>query len=120
MQKVVKSIFLTIFGLLAYGKYVLAANLKDAFSIAESTASSSYNTKTSLAVIGGNLITVIFSLVGSIFIIFVVYGGYLYMTAAGNDEKADKGKRVISQSIIGVVVLMAAYAITYFLIKFFI
>ncbi|MCX6745537.1 MAG: hypothetical protein NTX00_00795 [Candidatus Parcubacteria bacterium] len=52
------------------------------------------------------------ALSGSIFLFLVVYGGIIMMTAAGNPETIGKGKKIIIWSIIGALILGAAYAIT--------
>lgn len=44
-------------------------------------------------------------------IAYGVYGGILYMTAYGNEEKATKGKNTITWAIIGVIVIALAFVI---------
>lgn len=70
---------------------------------------------------GGNLIELIGSLirwglgfVGLIFFVLVLYAGFLYMTAAGDDDKVGKAKTLITQAIIGLVIVVASYAIATF------
>lgn len=55
------------------------------------------------------------ALVGTIFFILVFYAGYLWMTAAGNSERVDKAREIIVTAVIGLGIIMAAYAITYFI-----
>lgn len=55
------------------------------------------------------------SLLGTIFLILMVYAGILWMTAQGNDDKVSKAKDIIQAAIIGLVVVMSAYAITSFI-----
>lgn len=52
------------------------------------------------------------TLVGLIFLVLMVYAGYLWMTARGEETQIDKAKGIISAAIIGLVVVMGAYAIT--------
>lgn len=47
-------------------------------------------------------------------IAFGVYGGILYITAYGNEEKATKGKNTITWSIIGAIVIILAFVIVRF------
>ncbi len=93
--------------------------LKNAFEVAEETASSSYNTSQNLESILGDIILVIISLVGAVFVIFIFYAGYLWMTASGNEQKVDKSVQILKQSIIGLIVVVGAYAIAYFIIQTF-
>lgn len=62
----------------------------------------------------GVVIKTILSLVGTIFLILMVYAGILWMTAQGNNEKVEKAQGIIKMAIIGLVVVMSAYAITAF------
>src|SRR6056297_1377608 len=53
-------------------------------------------------------------LLGVIFIILIVLGGYKWMTAQGNEEKVNEAKDLIKRAVIGIIIITAAYAITYF------
>ncbi|MBI5794434.1 hypothetical protein HZA87_05160 [Candidatus Uhrbacteria bacterium] len=64
----------------------------------------------------GNLINVLLSVLGIIFVVLVVYAGFLYLTAAGEDEKVKKAKHLLTQSVIGLVIIIAAYAIATYVI----
>lgn len=48
---------------------------------------------------------------GLIAVIIVIYGGFLYITAAGKEEQAGKGKKAVSYAIIGIVLILGSYAI---------
>lgn len=56
------------------------------------------------------------TLVGLIFLILMIYGGYLWMTAQGEEEKVGKAHKIITAAVIGLVVVLSAYAITYFIL----
>lgn len=101
---------------------VEAQNLQDAFPKAQKiAAASSYRTEMMIIDgIAGNIIAVIFSLLGVIFIILTIYGGFLYMNARGNEEQTKKAIAMITQALIGLVIILAAYAFTFFIFKFFI
>lgn len=43
-------------------------------------------------------------------IFFLLLGGYNYITSAGNDEKVKKGKSIIINTFIAVIILLASYA----------
>ncbi len=64
----------------------------------------------------GNVIRVLLSVLGIIFVVLVVYAGFLYLTAAGEDTKVKKAKTLLTQSVIGLVIIVAAYAIAAFVI----
>jgi len=48
------------------------------------------------------------------FVAYLVYGGYLFLTSGGEEAKITKGKKVIFTSILGVVVISLAYSLTKF------
>jgi len=52
--------------------------------------------------------------VGIIFLVLMVYAGFLWMTAGGNEENVDKAKKLIMAAVIGIAIVLAAYSITYF------
>lgn len=62
-----------------------------------------------------DILNVFFGLLGTIFIILLVYGGYTWMTASGNSEKVEKAQATIKVAVIGIIIIASAYAITYFL-----
>lgn len=48
---------------------------------------------------------------GVIGVIALTWGGFLFITAFGEDEKVKKGKNVITYALLGVVLSIAAYGI---------
>ncbi len=74
-----------------------------------------YQTNTVEGVVG-IVISAALGLVGIIFLVLTVYGGYIWMIARGDEGKVEKAKETISRSLIGLIVVLAAYAITYFVI----
>ena len=65
----------------------------------------------------GSLIKVAFGLLGIIFLILIIVGGYHYMTAGGTEEKIKKGKKYIFNALFGLIILALAYGITQALIE---
>ncbi|MCX6739860.1 MAG: hypothetical protein NTZ49_01360 [Candidatus Parcubacteria bacterium] len=63
----------------------------------------------------GQIIGAALSLTGSIFLFFIIYGGIIIMTAAGNEERLTKGKKILYWAIIGVTIIAASYSITAFI-----
>lgn len=48
---------------------------------------------------------------GSIAVIFLIIGGFRYLTSAGNEEASEKGKKTLVTSIIGLAIILLASAI---------
>lgn len=66
---------------------------------------------TNLPSIIGRFVSGLISLLGVVFILLLVYGGFIWMTAQGSEEKIKKAKGVITSAVIGLVVVFASYAI---------
>jgi hypothetical protein len=60
------------------------------------------------------VISAFLSLLGIIFILYIIYAGYNWMTAAGDEGKVETAKKTIQRCVIGLVIIIAAYGITYF------
>ena len=50
-------------------------------------------------------------------VIMIIYGGILWLTAAGNADRVERAKKVIMAAIIGIVILLLAWAIVWFVIQ---
>ncbi len=57
------------------------------------------------------LITYLLAISGTVTILFLIFGGFLYLTAAGNDEQVEKGKKTLMNAVIGLVVITLSFAI---------
>lgn len=55
-----------------------------------------------------------FGFVGLVALIYIIIGGYSYLVSSGNEEQAEKGKKTILYAIIGLVVVVSAWAIVNF------
>lgn len=64
----------------------------------------------------GNIIGVVTGTMGIAFVVLVVYAGILYMTASGDDTKVKKAKTLLTQAVIGMIILVSAYAIASFVL----
>lgn len=69
-----------------------------------------------VAVVISDIIKVFLSFLGVIFIVLIIYAGFMWMTAAGAEDKITKAKTTLAAAIIGLAIILAAYAITYFAI----
>jgi|SRR5581483_12007108 len=58
-----------------------------------------------------NVVKIMLMFAGIIAVVFIIIGGYQYITSAGNDEAAEKGKKTLVNAIIGIVVIVLSYAI---------
>ncbi len=65
----------------------------------------------------GQLIRVALGFLGVIAVVIILYGGFKWMVAGGNDEKVAEAKRLIIAGIIGLAIILSAYAIASFVIS---
>ena len=114
---ILASLFVFVFSLAAITQ---AQGLKDAFDNAGTVADAGgYKIGETDAVENmiAKIINTVLSMLGVIFLILMLYGGYLWMTAAGKEERVTKAKNLITAAIIGVILVVSAYAISYFVIE---
>ncbi len=57
------------------------------------------------------LINLAIGIVGLVSIVFIIYGGFQYITSAGNEEQAESGKKTLTNAIIGLVIVILSYTI---------
>ena len=65
----------------------------------------------------GNLINVFLGFLGIIAVLIVLMGGFKWMTAGGNDDKVAEAKRLLVAGIIGLAIILSAYAISSFVLS---
>ena len=56
-------------------------------------------------------VNLLLSVIAVISVLFVVIGGFKYVTSNGNEEAASKGRQTITNAIIGLVIAMLSYTI---------
>ncbi|MCF7820686.1 MAG: pilin [Candidatus Pacebacteria bacterium] len=64
------------------------------------------------------VIQIALGVLGIIFLILLILAGYTWMTAGGNEEQVGKAKKNIKNAIIGLVIVLAAYGITWFVFEY--
>ncbi len=63
------------------------------------------------------IVKLLLGFLGIIAIIIMLYGGFVWMTAGGNEEKVSQAKKIITAGIIGLVIIFVSYAIAAFVIQ---
>lgn len=63
------------------------------------------------------IIGVFLGLLGLIMVILILYGGYLWMTARGNESQVEDAQHTIRSAIIGAIVIISSYALTSFIMN---
>lgn len=57
------------------------------------------------------VLNLLFMFAGAAAVLFIIVGGFQYMTSAGNDEQAEGGKKTLTNAVIGLVVIILAATI---------
>ena len=64
-----------------------------------------------------NIVRIIVGFLGIIVIIIILAGGFKWLTSGGNEDKIAEAKKLISAGVVGLVVVLAAYAIANFVVN---
>lgn len=101
----------------AVGQPTLPTGLGNAFLIdknsplnAVAVEGGGFDTTITFEVMVSAIISLALSLMGAIFLVLAIYGGYNWMTARGNEEQVEKAKKTITNAVIGLIIVLAAYA----------
>ncbi len=73
------------------------------------------NIITDIPVAIGRIVGLALSFIGLAFFVLMIYGGFIWMFARGNDQDVQKAKDLIQAAIIGLIIVLAAYAFTVFI-----
>lgn len=65
----------------------------------------------------GRIIQIFLGFLGIIAVVLIIYAGFLWMTAGGDSDKVDKAKDYIKNAVMGIVIILAAYIITSFVLE---
>ncbi len=63
------------------------------------------------------IINAALGLLGVIMIVLMVYSGFLWMTSAGSEDKVEHARGIIYGAVIGLVIILSAYTVTYFVLQ---
>ena len=118
MKKTIFTVLLVIMGLSLTAAPALAAATRSVANI-QQDVNDTFGTiaittglpDSTLEQIVGGVINVITGFLGLIALIIILWGGFVWMTAGGNEEKVAQAKKLIITGIIGLAIILASYAI---------
>lgn len=65
----------------------------------------------------GNIVNVLLGLLGIIFFLLTLWAGFIWMTAQGDAGKVEKARTMLVQGVIGIIIILSAFAISNFAIS---
>lgn len=76
-------------------------------------------TETDLSAIIGGVVGTGLALIGVVFFCLILYAGFTWMTAMGQEEKINNAKEMIFAAVLGLIVVLGAYAVTNLVARIF-
>lgn len=67
-------------------------------------------------VIAARIVNFALSFLGLIAVVIILYGGFKWMTAAGNEDQVSEAKKLLGAGVIGLLIILAAWALATFMI----
>lgn len=104
---------LTAGGLLllnAFGANVAFGQALDATQDSIPIVSQLSGGQTSLRGIILTVVNFFLTFLGLLTVVMVIYGGFLYVSSAGNEDNVGKAKKILLYSVIGIVIIVASFA----------
>lgn len=100
----------------------IAVHIDTARAIADSELGLQYGAFTGLVAtdpraVAAAIIRVVLGVLGVVALVIVIIGGFTWMTAGGNEEKVGEAKKWIMAGVIGLAIILSAYAITSFVVS---
>lgn len=95
----------------------ISAEMGKQLNAAAGSSGAGFAAPTDPRIIIANIIKLVLGLLGTIFLCLTLYAGYLWMTAAGNDDQITTAKKLLTQATVGLAIILAANGIVYFVAK---
>ena len=61
-----------------------------------------------------NVISWVLGILALVAVVMIIYGGFTWLTAAGSEEKIDSAKKIIGSAVVGLIIVLLAWAIVIF------
>lgn len=114
-----------LLGGILFSQPLLAIGLKDGFksnttvNLDDFARNANYSESQTPEYYIGLFLNGFFSLLGIIVIGLILYSGFVWMTARGNEAKVTKAKENLIDAFIGLLIIIGSYALTAFILKTF-
>lgn len=68
-------------------------------------------------ILAGRIINVALGLLGILATVLIIYAGFRWMIAGGNEDNVKKAQQILFASVAGLIIILGAYAISTFVLK---
>ncbi|MFZ4632205.1 MAG: pilin [Patescibacteria group bacterium] len=121
MKKISKHLMaFAIISLLVLPVFAVNAQTTDTFGIEQTNTAlkgSLGASNTDPRTIAANIINLALGFLGIIAVCIVLFGGFKWMTAAGNEDKVEEAKKVLGAGVIGLLIVLAAWGLSSWVIN---
>ena len=114
-----KKLLVSISSVAMYGLPAMVLAQEDYTNLGLNTFATETNLGTNIALIAAiaRIINILLGFLGVIAVILILWGGFKWMTAAGDEGKIDEAKKLMGGGVVGLVIILAAYAIASFVVN---
>ena len=92
----------------------LAAEVDTGLTYAEGTGlSASQDIRVTIA----KIIRIVIGFLGIVAVGLIMYAGWIWMTSEGSEEKIEQAKKILTNAVIGLIIILSAFAIVSFIIN---
>jgi hypothetical protein len=119
MKKIFKYLIsLAIVALLLTPVFALQVSAQADFGLSEvNTGLNNSLANRDLREIVGSIINIALGFLGVIAVVIILMGGFKWMTAGGNEDKVSEAKKLLGAGVIGLIIVLAAWAVSTFIIN---
>ena len=114
-MKLIKTAFFSLLGILVL-PFMASAQVSGITSGLTYANTMGLGTRDIQATIFG-IVNIIMGFLGIIAVLLILYGGFIWMTAQGSEEKITKARKIIVGGVIGLAIILSALGITNFVIS---
>ncbi len=95
---------------------LIAVVLNTGLSDAGGSQGAGYSTSQNVYQLVGVLVNAVFGILGVVFLVLIVYAGFIWMTSAGNSKLVEKAKSILMSVTIGLIICLSAFSISTFVL----
>ena len=59
----------------------------------------------------GNFLQWLLGIAGAVALLAIIYGGILYITSAGDQQKMEQGKKIVTWTLFGLMIILVSFSI---------